>query len=193
MTPEMLVLSGAGLLSVISVVLGFIALLTQKKYIDKATHEVTEIEVKGFGKMKTNIPALAFVFLGFALAFYVVFSALGGGHRSAQEETWLIKGQFRSADSNRVWLARNLSLEQSPIIPTMTPETGEFTLEVPIPGERNFEDKYEYIAYNDGKWSAQISTKNALKDYEQGSRTNLIDKGPKSRKYAPVYLSDMSQ
>lgn len=187
------VLAGAALLSVISVLLGFIALLTQKKYIDKASNRLlTEVEVKGFGRMKTNYPALVFVFLGFSLAFYVLFSARTW-EQSSENVDWLITGQFKSNDTNRVWSPQNLALEQSPITTLVTPENGQFQLTVPIPLGLKFEDKYHYITYNDGKWSAQISTEAALSDWEHGGRTNLTEKGNQLRSYAPVSLVDMTQ
>lgn len=42
---------------------GFIALLKQKTYLDPATRKpTTEVEIDGFGRLKTNYPALIFVF-----------------------------------------------------------------------------------------------------------------------------------
>jgi hypothetical protein len=187
------VLIGASLLSGISVLLGFIALLTQKKYIDKASDKVTtEVDVPGFGKMKTNFPALVFVFLGFGLAVYVLHSAQTLDQGS-EDVDWLITGQFKSTDTNRVWLTQNLGLQQSPIIPYISAESGQFQLTVPIPRGLKFEDKYNYITYSDGKWSASISTAAALSSFNQGATTNLSEMKDGLRHYAPVFLEDMSQ
>jgi hypothetical protein len=41
----------------------FVALLKQKSYLDIRSGEIIEIEVPIFRKMKTNYPALIFVFL----------------------------------------------------------------------------------------------------------------------------------
>ena len=60
-------------IALLSIVLGFIALLKQKTYIDSKTKQLTKIELPFFGKtsMITNFPALIFVLLGF-MAIYIV-------------------------------------------------------------------------------------------------------------------------
>ena len=63
-------------LASISILLGFIALLKQKTYLDSKTNQPTDVEVPLVGRLKTNYPALVFVFLGFCLAFYVVHKSL---------------------------------------------------------------------------------------------------------------------
>lgn len=57
-------------LSGLSIILGFIALLKQRTYIDADTKQPTEIEVPIFGKLKSNYPALIFVFLGFDASIF---------------------------------------------------------------------------------------------------------------------------
>ncbi|MGH2508312.1 MAG: hypothetical protein ACRDHZ_13055, partial [Ktedonobacteraceae bacterium] len=54
----------------ILIFLGFIALLSQKIYIDHRTNKATEIDVPILGKMKANYPALIFVFLGCAVVVF---------------------------------------------------------------------------------------------------------------------------
>src|SRR5437773_751346 len=54
-----------------SIGLGFVALLLQKTYLDPDTRKpTTEVEITNLGKLKTNYPALVFVFLGFAAAVF---------------------------------------------------------------------------------------------------------------------------
>ena len=57
-------------ISTLTIILGFIALLTQKIYIDTDTKQLTQIDIPMVGKMKTNYPALIFLFLGIFLAVY---------------------------------------------------------------------------------------------------------------------------
>ena len=52
------------LLAGLCFVLGFVALLKQKTYIDSQTNQPTEIELPFVGKLTTNYPALGFVFIG---------------------------------------------------------------------------------------------------------------------------------
>ena len=82
-------------ISVLSIILGFVALLTQKVYIDRERNMPTQVEVPLFGKLKTNYPALIFVFLGFLMA-YVAFDR----SRELPKRDWLITGSFVSDDSS---------------------------------------------------------------------------------------------
>ena len=56
-----LVLFGLGI-SILLIILGFIALLKQKTYIDSKTQQPTKIKLPFFGEMITNFPALIFIF-----------------------------------------------------------------------------------------------------------------------------------
>ena len=44
--------------------MGFIALLKSKIYLDQDTKEKVQIDIPIFGKFKSNVPSLAFLFLG---------------------------------------------------------------------------------------------------------------------------------
>ena len=57
-------------IAALSIILGFIALIKQKVYLDKDTKKQTELEIPILGKLKTNYPSLVFVFLGFFLVYY---------------------------------------------------------------------------------------------------------------------------
>ena len=57
------------LLAGLCFVLGFVALLKQKTYIDSQTNQPTEIELPFVGKLKSNFPALVFVVVGAFLAY----------------------------------------------------------------------------------------------------------------------------
>ena len=65
------------------------ALLKQKTYIDSESKEPTEVELSFLGKIKTNYPALVFVFLGFAAAFFA-FQKSG----IKEKVRWTIQGQL---------------------------------------------------------------------------------------------------
>ena len=80
-------------LSFLSVALGFVALLAQRTYLDKETQKPVEIEIPVFGKMKSNYPALLFVFLGFALAFY----AFDKSYPPPKVE-WVVTGALKAQD-----------------------------------------------------------------------------------------------
>ena len=61
-----LLLIGLGTLSIL---LGFIALLSQNIYLHPETKDLTEVEVPILGRLRTNYPALVFVLLGFSLIY----------------------------------------------------------------------------------------------------------------------------
>lgn len=78
-------------ISSLSIVLGFIALLTQTIYIDRESNQPTEIEIPFLGKLKTNIPSIVFVFLGCGLAFYTFDESF-----PPKQVDWTIKGLFQN-------------------------------------------------------------------------------------------------
>jgi hypothetical protein len=57
-------------LAVLALVLGFFALLKQKTYIDANSGAVTSVELPLIGKLKTNYPALVFVFASLLFAYF---------------------------------------------------------------------------------------------------------------------------
>jgi hypothetical protein len=54
-------------LGTLGFLLGLIALLTSRIYIDKASNSTVEVDVPLLGKLKGNYPALVFVLLGGAV------------------------------------------------------------------------------------------------------------------------------
>src|SRR4051812_18278773 len=71
----------------ISVLLGFAALLMQKVYLDPNSERVTNVEAFNV-KFQTNIPALFFVALGFALAGYAYYQSV------QYSDIWTIEASF---------------------------------------------------------------------------------------------------
>lgn len=180
MTHGSLVLMGGGILAALAVTLGFIALVTQKTYIDPETQKPTEVEVPFFGKLKTNYPSLVFVFLGFALAFYIV--------RTAQDaaNVWHIEGRFTSDDPNQTWNPASFDLHPRRIVPSINWNTGEFSIKLEIPRGQTFEEAYSVIGYTDGSVSASINTTRALEDYQSDSREFIEISRDFYRRYQPV-------
>ncbi|MPZ17238.1 MAG: hypothetical protein GEV06_04905 [Luteitalea sp.] len=83
----------AGLL----ILLGFIALLAQKVYIDRETQQPVEVEIPMVGKLKTNVPALAFLFGGLALA-YLTFDKAYPPHPVER----IIRGSFQNETGQKI-------------------------------------------------------------------------------------------
>ncbi len=179
-----LILLGGVILAVLSVFLGFIALLKQKTYVDQKTQEPTEVEVPFFGKMKTNYPSLLFVFLGFALFFYIVYSALN------MTKTWYIEGVFTSDDPNQAWTPANIILSPTRVEPEINRETGRFRVVVEIPIGKTFEEEYTFIKYIDGDLSAEIDFRKESEDYESGGREGIKVYTDNDRTYHSVKIKD---
>lgn len=181
MTSDSLTLLGGGVLSFISITLGFVALLKQKTYINEETQKPTEVELPFWGKMKTNYPSLIFVFLGFAFAFYVVHTAQNATH------VWHIEGRFTSDNPNQKWTPAYLVLEPR-VEPTIKWNTGVFTINVEIPRGKTFEEVYSVIGYTDGNLSATIPVSQALEDYQTGGTKYIEIAKEFYRRYKPVKL-----
>lgn len=184
-----LVFLGGGAIAILSIVLGFIALVKQKTYIDKETQKPTEIEVPILGKMKSNYPSLVFVFLGFAFAFYTVEKAqIIGEAEWIEKDIWHIEGRFISDEPNQKWTSDYLSFNPKRIVPAMNAETGRYSVSLEIPRGQTFEDAYELIGYTDRELSATIITKPALNDFNAGGNKYIEVSGDFYRKYHPVKI-----
>ncbi|HIP40246.1 MAG TPA: hypothetical protein EYG88_12845 [Desulfocapsa sulfexigens] len=174
--------------AILSVVLGFAALLSQKIYIDPKTEKPTEIKIPIVGKMKTNYPSLVFVMLGFALIFFIVQQLLSG-----QPDRWLISGQF-FIDETRLdmgWSDTNINVHPCDMDATINHDTGVFTISVGIKKGVSFEDRIEVIGYSDSYGSAAIIPKEEFRK-RKNNQDNLIKiLTDKTREYKPVKLVKM--
>lgn len=84
-------------LAALALVLGFVALLRQKTYLDPNTKTPMEIEVPIFGRMKANVPALAFVFFAALFAFLAAQLSEKPGI-----EQWSLRGPVLFAGGTKI-------------------------------------------------------------------------------------------
>jgi hypothetical protein len=169
---------GSGIGAVL-IILGFIALLTQRNYIDPATNAPTEVEIPLLGKMKANYPALIFVFLGCVM----VNVGLRQYDRSA-EVLWRIDGTITTADAQDVnWQLGRLEVFPASVKKDIDPETGRFWIEVQIPIGKTLEDVIEYIDYTHPFGGIQIFPKSELELNKNGKVSNLVKATEKVRVY----------
>ena len=149
-------------IAVLLIVLGFVALLKQKLYVDSETGQVTEVEVPLLGKLRTNAPAIAFVVFGSAITFGAMKSNEQRLDRLSDDlrvdagatETWTINGRLQlpsdvvgtSVDcgySQGPCISLQdgtLRLIESPIEDLQVADNGEFLFEVEVPKGLAFED-----------------------------------------------------
>lgn len=171
-------------LSLVSLVLGFIALLMTRVYTrpEGDSKTVTEVEVPLMGKMKTNYPALVFVCLGFALAGYVAYQAFAAG-----DVTWEITGAFTNDDVIN-WDKGTLTVHPCRLKQTINKQ-GYFTITLGIPRGKTFEDVIEYIVYNhDDVGYARLYPSEEFMNYQDGNDCVLERALRSGRSYKPVPL-----
>lgn len=131
--------------SVLLIILGFIALLTQKIYIDQKTQTHTEVDIPLFGRMRTNYPALVFVFLGCALSFLILqkFAV----HK--EKVDWLITGSMQNVSENQLdWREGSMDLFPCEIKESEFGEFGSFRIVAAIEKGKTFEDLIESIHFD---------------------------------------------
>lgn len=174
-----LLLIGLGTLSIL---LGFIALLSQKIYLHPETKELTEVEVPILGRLRTNYPALVFVLLGFSLIFYVV------GTMPPKPVKWLVEGRFIANNPKMIWHLDKLSIHPCDFTPSM--DNGKFTISLELGEGVTFEDKVEKISYADSGGSFTIWPKKELKLDEKGNDASLLKaRTATTRVYKDVHLT----
>ncbi len=126
-------------MAALSIVLGFIALIMQKTYIDSDTSRPTEIAIPFLGKMKTNFPALIFVFLGFILAFKAP---------PLSEVEWVISGSLAVPEGSDIDLSFATSTPAPRGYEFEIAKEGRFEIRAKIPEGTEFEEEFETIRFD---------------------------------------------
>lgn len=170
-------------ISLLSIIFGFVALLTQKIYrIDSdGKQEAEEIEVPLFGKLKSNYPALIFVFLGFSLAFVTFEKSF-----PPQKVEWKIMGSFKDRDNTTVdWTKGTITLFPS-FMTYRISERGKFDITVNIDEGKTFEDFFELLDFSHPDASIQIEPEKEYKAYRDGKETLIESVTKNTRKFKPL-------
>jgi len=171
-------------LSALILALGGVSLFAQKvRKVDKETGEETIIELPFFGKLRTNYPALAFAFIGAAMAVFTLEKTL------ESTDQWVITGQFTAPDSRAIdWTNGALILSPSKLTPSINPD-GTFTIQGLIQRGRRFEDAVKQISYCNwcgDLYSGSISTETEYQNYIHKKNSSLKKVGDLERIYWPV-------
>jgi len=169
--------------AVLAILLGFVALLKQKTYIDSATNEPSEFELPLVGKLKTNYPSLLFVALGFGIVWQVSQRIDEG------TEEWSITGSLRSDSVSPAWEQGTLTVFPSDFRVELSSQ-GAFRITARLPKGATFEDVVDYIDFSHPAGSVQFSPKNQFARYAQHDTTSLIREAtPRSRILKPLTLT----
>lgn len=167
-------------LAALCFLLGFVALLLQKTYVDSQTNLPTEIELPLVGKLKSNFPALVFVVVGAFLA-YVAWSRppdLG-------EEQWTVTGSFLAPKGEEVkWQDGTLAILPK-AFDSVELQDGHFQIQGSIPKGKRLEDVVTAIVYSNANVSAQINVGDEYKKFIAGQQSLLKSCDDNSREYLP--------
>lgn len=158
-------------------ILGFIALLLQKTYIDSQTSQLTEVDLPLVGKLKTNYPALAFVIFGVFLAGYTLSKTTDVG-----TDLWDVQGSFLAPPGAAVtWKWEDGVLTGLPKDAEFVPyQNGSFRIQANVPHGKSFADVYSTIMYTNGPVMAEINVQDM----------SLIKfRGERKLEYVPVPVS----
>ncbi len=175
-------------LSTLIVLLGGLSLVLQKVYkIDGRKGEKTIVELPLFGKLSTNYPAIAFVFIGVALAAYTLDKTW------ESPEKWFISGSFSAPKGEVVnWQKGTLRLSP-PFLEPSVDRDGSFTIVGDIKKGRMFEEVVKQIAYDnnsrDGKiLSARIMVGSQYNSFLKKEESLIKEAEKNTRIYKPVEL-----
>lgn len=177
-------------LSGLCIVLGFIALLSQKVYRiegedGQATATRVEVPLFGkYGKMTTNYPALLFVAAGFALAVFALKSDPGP---PAGKETWLVTGELTASDGGGAipWHEGSLTVFPTDFEARVFP-SGKFEIMARIPAGRTFEDVVQRIDFSHEAASIQLFPKEELEKFVAGESSLLENRTENSRNFRKI-------
>jgi hypothetical protein len=179
-------------IALLSIILGFIALLTQKTYIDCETNQPTELEVPFLGKMKTNMPALVFVIIGFVLS-YVTFDKsyeMTLEKSPPRQVEWTITGSFEEpvGDTTEIdWRRGSLYLLPNYVKPNIS-DKGTFMITAEVDEGKTFEEVYDAILFTHDDANAQILTKKEYTAYVNKQESLIEDTTKTLRKYKPKLI-----
>ena len=165
----------------LSIVLGFIALLTQKVYIDNKTNEPIDIEIPLLGKFRTNYPAAIFVILGFSLAAFTFNKSY-----PPPKVEWTITGSFQKPDNAKVdWEHGSIELTPSPVQDGIS-NLGKFTIKVKIDEGKSIEDIFERLAFTWDSASVDCNLVNEYKNYKNNDESLIHDATKRTLNFKPI-------
>ena len=178
-----------------TIVLGFVALLRQKTYID-ANSNSTEVEVPFFGRMKTNLPALLFVFIGAVLVSVPAFRSATG------IKVWEINGpavqlddgtEIKKEDWDNHFKIRLVPDSFNDVGIFDTKNKGRFTFKLPLIEGVDFEKAVDHIVFElvgEPYFTCSLFPEEELKAYHSNKTNSIISSaGGNYREFRTIKLS----
>jgi hypothetical protein len=172
-------------ISLMSILLGFVALLKQKTYVNEKTKEVTEVELPMVGKLKTNYPSLLFLAMGIFLAVFVFNKSY------KNKKVWEISGTF--VDTTKTitdWSDGELNIQPSAIKTKNIDSLGNYHICLELNDGQEIEDVVELITYSNQKLSFNFQPSEEKKKNRMKDNSSLLAISTSStRIYKPATLT----
>lgn len=195
------------MLGTLSIVLGFIALLTSRIYIEKGSTTPVEVEVPLFGKFKGNYPALVFVLLGAAVAYYglkthadLVTQGIEAQKQvevskasAPGDDEWVISGRLLAPSDKTIDWERGVFTLIAGSPEVRYKPGGSFEIKVRIKHGEDFEGYVQQIDYSHDVGSAKIFPKEELDAFTANKSSLLQNKTATTRVYKPLKLEAFGQ
>ena len=164
------------------IVLGFVALLMQRTYLDAKTRKPVEIKLPVLGKLKANYPALVFVFLGAFLA-HVAFA----NSFPPRRVEWTLTGSLKHPANKKVDWPRGHDLALVPnVVKERVGDNGEFELVAVIDEGKRIEDVFELLVFNHPEGSVRVPLRDQYEAF-LGKKSSLLSKATgHTRHYAQI-------
>jgi len=169
-------------------ILGAIALMMQKTYIDKQTNQPTEIEIPILGKLKTNYPSLVFVVIGGVLAAIPWYKE-SPVQPPIGKEQWVITGAFLAPPGETLRWETGIITILPKVFEAVPYPNGTFQIIGTIPKDKKIEDMVSAINYTNGKFSSCILVSNEYKKFKEGKASVIETEGDTCLKLKPVALN----
>jgi len=175
-------------IAALSIVLGFIALLKQKTYLDPRTNEPTSVEISNMGKMKSNYPALVFAFLGFALAVIAMLNRDAPVVPKPGKVDWTIQGTIKNPkfDSSIDYSDFTVELAE-PEVYCKIESDGKYRIKLQLDSGQQLESKYNRLEFSTGDDKYvnidPIYLIDELSIYDKGLKSKLLKKESHYRRY----------
>jgi hypothetical protein len=173
-------------------VLGAIALMKQKTYIDTETNEPTEVEIPIVGKLKTNYPALVFVVIGGVLAAIPWYKECPV-KAEVEKQSWVITGRFLPPPGENLKMEAGVLVLSPKDFDSVPFPNGTFKIVGNIQKDKKIEDVVDSISYTNGRFSGFIVLSNEYNNFKNGKPSLIETAGERYRNYKPFALTGFPQ
>jgi hypothetical protein len=179
-------------ISALAIILGFIALLTQKIYMDAKTQKATQIKIPIVGRMRTNYPALVFVFVGFALSVIAANKTPEEieVYKAPPKKEWKVTGSFKIRDEENIDYGTGTLAVFPSDFEIEVNKNGRFNIIAKIEEGKTFEEEIERMDYTHTRGSIEIIPKDEYTRYKKQDPASYLESATgHTRKYQTIFIT----